>query len=78
MSSGGQIFHVPLQAAGVTLGVLSLRPSDPSDENWLLPEQMRLQLLESLTKQVALALEVERLQQMKQILITKFIDKTEK
>ncbi len=61
-SAGNQIFYVPLQAAGKTIGVLSLRPSDPSDENWLLPEQMRLRFLESLTKQVALALEVERLQ----------------
>ena len=51
------ILYVPLQAANDTLGVLALRPHDP--ERFLLPEQ--LYLLESLTKQVALALEVERL-----------------
>ena len=51
------ILYVPLQAANDTLGVLALRPQDP--ERFLLPEQ--LYLLESLTKQVALALEVERL-----------------
>jgi len=52
-----EILHVPLQAADTTLGVLALRPRDP--ERFLLREQLRL--LESLTKQVALALEVERL-----------------
>jgi two-component system sensor histidine kinase KdpD len=51
------ILYVPLQAADDTLGVLALRPQDP--KRFLLPEQ--LYLLESLTKQVALALEVERL-----------------
>ena len=51
------ILYVPLQAAYDTLGVLALRPQDP--KRFLLPEQ--LYLLESLTKQVALALEVERL-----------------
>ncbi|MFI5330050.1 MAG: DUF4118 domain-containing protein [Desulfobaccales bacterium] len=51
------ILYVPLQAANDTLGVLALRPQDP--ERFLLPEQ--LYLVESLTKQVALALEVERL-----------------
>ena len=51
------ILYVPLQAANDTLGVLALRPQDP--ERFLLSEQ--LYLLESLTKQVALALEVERL-----------------
>jgi two-component system sensor histidine kinase KdpD len=56
-SPATEILHVPLQAADTTLGVLALRPRDP--ERFLLPEQ--LHLLESLTKQVALALEVERL-----------------
>ena len=56
------ILYVPLQAADATLGVLALRPRDPESEYWLLPEQLRLRLLESLAKQVALALEVERLQ----------------
>ena len=51
------ILYVPLQAADDTLGVLALRPQDP--KQFLLPEQ--LYLLESLIKQVALALEVERL-----------------
>ena len=41
---------------------MALRPRDPEAENWLLPEQLRLRLLESLAKQVALALEVERLE----------------
>lgn len=49
--------YAPLQAADVTLGVLALRPADP--ERFREPE--RLHLLESLAKQVALALEVERL-----------------
>ena len=52
-----EILHVPLQAGDTTLGVLSLRPRDP--ERFLLADQLRL--LESLAKQVALALEVERL-----------------
>ena len=52
-----EILYVPLQAADSTLGVLALRPSDP--ERFLLSEQ--LNLLESLVKQVALALEVEHL-----------------
>lgn len=56
------ILYVPLPAASGTLGVLALRPKDPESENWLLPEQLRLRLLESLAKQVALALEVERLE----------------
>ncbi len=51
------ILYVPLQAAHDTLGILALRPQDP--KHFLLPEQ--LYLLESLTKQVALALKVERL-----------------
>jgi two-component system sensor histidine kinase KdpD len=52
-----EILCVPLQAADSRLGILALKPGDP--ERFLLPEQ--LQLLESLAKQVALALEVERL-----------------
>jgi len=52
-----EILYVPLQAADSTLGVLALRPGDP--ERFLLPE--RLNLLESLARQVALALEVEHL-----------------
>jgi len=52
-----EILYVPLQVANATLGVLALRPNVP--ERFLLPEQ--LNLLESLTKQVALALEVELL-----------------
>ena len=53
----GQILYAPLQAANTRLGVLAVRPNDP--ERFRLGEQV--QLLESLTKQVALALEVERL-----------------
>ncbi len=53
-----EVLYVPLYAANATLGVLALRPRDP--QRLLSPEQMRL--LESLAKQVALALEVERLQ----------------
>jgi len=56
-SPAAEILYVPLQVANSTLGVLALRPTDP--ERFLLPEQ--LSLLESLTKQVALALEVELL-----------------
>ncbi len=56
------ILYVPLQAAYAILGVLALRPRDPESEYWLLPEQLRFRLLESLAKQVALVLEVERLQ----------------
>jgi two-component system sensor histidine kinase KdpD len=58
-----QILYVPLPAADAVIGVLALRPKDPESEHWLLPEQLRLHLLESLAKQVALALQVERLQQ---------------
>jgi len=50
-----EILYVPLRAADATLGILALRPRDP--ERFLLHEQ--LSLLESLAKQVALALEVE-------------------
>ena len=52
----------PCQGANATLGVLALRPRDPESEQWLLPEQLRLRFLESLAKQVALALGVERLE----------------
>jgi two-component system sensor histidine kinase KdpD len=57
-----QILYVPLQAADAVIGVLALSPREPQSEYWLLPEQLRLRLLESLAKQVALALQVERLQ----------------
>jgi two-component system, OmpR family, sensor histidine kinase KdpD len=57
-----EILYVPLQVAEATLGVLALRPKDPESPQWLLPEQLRLRFLESLAKQVALALGVERLQ----------------
>jgi two-component system sensor histidine kinase KdpD len=53
-----EILYVPMQAANAILGLLALRPRDP--KRLLSPEQIRL--LESLAKQVALALEVERLQ----------------
>ncbi|MHB8069888.1 MAG: DUF4118 domain-containing protein [Desulfobaccales bacterium] len=56
------ILYVPLPETHATIGILALRPKDPEAQNWLLPEQLRLRLLESLAKQVALALEVERLQ----------------
>jgi two-component system sensor histidine kinase KdpD len=55
--SATEILCVPLQAANSRLGILALKPEAP--ERFLLPEQ--LQLLESLAKQVSLALEVERL-----------------
>ena len=56
------ILSVPLIAADATLGVLALRPRDPQSECWLLPEQLRHRLLESTAKQVAMTLEVERLE----------------
>jgi two-component system sensor histidine kinase KdpD len=52
-----EILCAPLQAADSILGVLALRPNDP--RRTVLPQQ--LNLLESLSKQVALALEVELL-----------------
>jgi two-component system sensor histidine kinase KdpD len=61
-SRGAENLYVPLQAADV-LGVLALRPTDPQSPEWSLPEQLRLRLLESLAKEVALALGVERLQE---------------
>ena len=57
ISPATEILYVPVRVANSTLGVLALRPNDP--ERFLLSEQ--LNLLESLTKQVALALEVEHL-----------------
>jgi two-component system, OmpR family, sensor histidine kinase KdpD len=54
-SPTAEVLYVPLQVADTTAGILALRPRDP--ERFLLHEQ--LTLLESLTKQVALALEVE-------------------
>src|SRR5512146_2195869 len=54
--------YVPLPATQGAIGVLALRPRHPEAENWLLPEQLRLRFLESLAKQVAMALEVERLE----------------
>ena len=60
--SSTEILYLPLQAAGTTLGVLALRPRDPESPQWLLPEQLRLRFLESLAKQVALAVGVERLE----------------
>jgi two-component system sensor histidine kinase KdpD len=56
-SPRAEILYVPLQAANFTLGVLALRPRDPER----LPRAEQLRLMESLAKQVALALEVERL-----------------
>jgi len=50
-----EILYVPLQAADTTSGILALRLRDP--KRFLLREQ--LSLLDSLAKQVALALEVE-------------------
>ena len=61
-SPDSPFLSVPLQATKAIIGVLALRLKDPESELWLLPEQLRLHLLESLTKQVALALEVERLE----------------
>ncbi len=61
-SPDSPFFYIPLQATKDVIGVLALRLKDPATELWLLPEQLRLSLLESLAKQVALALEVERLE----------------
>ncbi|MFA4903323.1 MAG: ATP-binding protein [Desulfobaccales bacterium] len=61
-SPASEILYVPLQATNATLGVLALRPRAPESPHWLLPEQFRLRFLESLTKQVALALGVEHLE----------------
>jgi len=62
ISPDSPILCVPLQAPTAVIGVLALRLKDPETEIWLLPEQLRLRLLGSLAKQVALALEVERLE----------------
>jgi two-component system sensor histidine kinase KdpD len=62
-SPSSENLYVPLQAADITLGVLALQPKDPQSPQWLLPEQLRLHFLESLAKEVALALGAERLQQ---------------
>jgi two-component system, OmpR family, sensor histidine kinase KdpD len=56
-SPRSDILYVPLQAAHSTLGLLALRPSEPG--RFLVREQQAL--LESLAKQVALAMEMERL-----------------
>ncbi len=61
-SPDSPFLYVPLQATKTVIGVLALRLKDPESELWLLPEHLRLGLLESLVKQVALALEVERLE----------------
>jgi two-component system sensor histidine kinase KdpD len=61
-SQNTENLYVPLQAADVTLGVLALQRKDPQSPQWLLPEQLRLRFLESLAKEVALALGGERLQ----------------
>src|SRR5262249_28545763 len=50
-----EVLYVPLRTADTTAGLLALRPRDP--ERFRLREQVTL--LESLAKQVALALEVE-------------------
>jgi two-component system, OmpR family, sensor histidine kinase KdpD len=61
-SPDSPFLYVPLRATKAVIGILALRLKDPESELWLLPEQLRLHLLESLAKQVALALEVERLE----------------
>jgi two-component system, OmpR family, sensor histidine kinase KdpD len=55
VSPTSEILFIPLQAADSTLGLFALRPMDP--ERLLSPRH--LNLLESLSRQVALALEVE-------------------
>jgi two-component system, OmpR family, sensor histidine kinase KdpD len=55
-SPTSEILYVPIRAADSTSGVLALRPADP--DRFGHPDQ--LNLLESLVKQVALSLEVER------------------
>jgi len=54
-SGASDVLYVPLRTAKTTTGILALRPSDP--ERFRLRDQSTL--LESLAKQVALALEVE-------------------
>jgi two-component system sensor histidine kinase KdpD len=53
-----EILYVPLHAADSALGLLAIRPGG-DHQRFLIPEQVNL--LESLSKQVALALEVEHL-----------------
>jgi two-component system sensor histidine kinase KdpD len=55
---GNEVLYAPIQASGMVLGVLALRPGDP--QRFLLPDERYL--LESLVKQVALSLEVEYLE----------------
>ncbi len=52
-----EILYLPLQAAETTFGVFALRPGEPGRFEF----KDQLQLLESLSKQIALSLEVERL-----------------
>jgi two-component system sensor histidine kinase KdpD len=54
-SRGTEVLYVPLRTTDTTAGILALRPKD--SERFLLHEQVTL--LESLARQVALALEVE-------------------
>jgi two-component system, OmpR family, sensor histidine kinase KdpD len=56
--------YMPLRATKTIIGVLALRLKDPESEIWLLPEHLRQGLLESLAKQIALALEVEHLEKV--------------
>lgn len=60
-SRGSENLYLPLRAASISLGVLAMRPLDPQSSHWLLPEQLRLQFLESLAMEAALALSLERL-----------------
>jgi two-component system sensor histidine kinase KdpD len=62
ISPDSPFLYVPLKATRTVIGVLAMRLKDPESELWLLPEQLRLGLLESMARQVALALEVERLE----------------
>jgi two-component system sensor histidine kinase KdpD len=62
ISPDSPVLYVPLQVPSAVIGVLALRLKDSETDLWLLPEQLRLRLLESLAKQVALALEVDRLE----------------
>ena len=73
-SPDSPFLYVPLQATKAVIGVLALRLKDPESELWLLPEHLRLRLLEPLVKQVALALEVEHLE--KTIVRCRFAAKT--
>jgi two-component system, OmpR family, sensor histidine kinase KdpD len=57
------ILYVPLPGVKTILGVLALGPRDLEAGHWLLPEQLRLRFLESMAKQIGLALGVERLEE---------------